>query len=33
LLFVFGFPLLQVIIPMMTLQPHSLRLEMAAVQQ
>jgi hypothetical protein len=33
LLFAFGFPLLQVIIPVMMLWPHSLRLEVAVVQQ
>jgi hypothetical protein len=31
LLFAFGFPLLQVVIPAMTLRPHSLRLEVAVV--
>jgi hypothetical protein len=33
LLFTFGLPLLQVVIPAMTMQSHSLRLEVAAVQQ
>ena len=33
LLFMFMFPLLQVVIPMMTVRPHILRLEVAAVQQ
>jgi hypothetical protein len=31
LLFAFGFSLLQVVIPVMTLRPHSLRLEVAAI--
>jgi hypothetical protein len=31
--FTFGFLLLQVVIPAMTLRPHSLRLKMAVVQQ
>jgi hypothetical protein len=33
LLFAFGFSLLQVIIPVMTLQAHILRLEVAAAEQ
>jgi hypothetical protein len=32
LLFTFGFPLLQVVIPVMTLRPHNLRLEVVALQ-
>jgi hypothetical protein len=32
LLFTFEFPLLKVIMPAMTFQPHILRLEVAAVQ-